>query len=81
METFTGKLSTDPERQDVRWHFSLYNEETHKQISCMSSSLFEAENQNVKLHLKPCEVIRLHGHRRFPSQFWFDRLETRQKSA
>jgi hypothetical protein len=63
METFTGKLSTDPERRDDRWHFSLYNEETHLQITCMSSVRFEADNQGRKLDIEPCQVVRVSGKR------------------
>jgi hypothetical protein len=76
METFIGRLSLGPERRDERWCFSLYNEQTGEQINCMSSPRFEAENQNIKLDLKPREVIRVYGERKYPKQFWFDILVT-----
>jgi hypothetical protein len=80
METFIGKLSFGPERRDGRWHFSLYNDETGEEISCMSSMLFETENPNIKLNLKPREVVRVTGVRQYPGQFRFDRLYTDETS-
>jgi hypothetical protein len=80
MEAFIGKVSFGPERRDDRWHFSLYNEETGEEINCMSSRLFETENPNIKLNLKPREVVRVAGVRQYPGQFWFDRLYTDETS-
>jgi hypothetical protein len=76
METFTGKLSTDPERRDGRWHFSLYDEKMHEQISCMSSARFEAENQDIKLNIEPCQIVRVSGERNPPWLFRFDTFGT-----
>ena len=75
METFIGQISSEVERKDNRWHFSLFNEKTAKEIECVSSMKFEVENKDLELILKPKVFVKVYGSQPLPGQFLFDRFE------
>jgi hypothetical protein len=78
METFIGQVSSDVERREDRWHFSLFNNEKNEEINCVSSVRFETENQTRKLNLKPQGFAEVAGGRR-SGEFVFDNLRLQKE--
>ena len=67
-----GQIETKPERRsDGRWHFLIWDSRDGRKIECLSSKVFDTENQGASLDLKPHDHIALSGKIE-NGQCWFD---------